>query len=80
MVNTVHRQAIARLGDGLEAIARAPDGTIEAVAVKDAEGFALAVQWHPEFRASQNPDSVRLFEAFGTAVRDYAGEHGDDCD
>jgi putative glutamine amidotransferase len=80
MVNTVHRQAIARLGDGLEAIARAPDGTIEAVAVKGAEGFALAVQWHPEFRASQNPDSVRLFEAFGTAVRDYAGEHGDDGD
>ena len=72
MVNTVHRQAIAKLGDGLDVMARAPDGTIEAVTVGDAEGFVLAVQWHPEFRAIENPDSVRLFEAFGNAVADYA--------
>ena len=72
MVNTVHRQGIDRLGDGLEVMARAPDGTIEAVTVKDANGFALAVQWHPEYRAIENPDSVRLFQAFGKAVADYA--------
>lgn len=74
MVNTVHRQGIDKLGDGLEVMAKAPDGTIEAftVARGRANGFVLAVQWHPEFRARDNPDSVRLFEAFGNAVRDYA--------
>jgi putative glutamine amidotransferase len=77
MVNTVHRQGIDRLGNGLEVMARAPDGTVESVTVKDAKGFALAVQWHPEYRASENPDSVRLFEAFGKAVMDYAESRRD---
>lgn len=73
MVNTVHRQGIARLADGLTAEAFAPDGVIEAVSIDNAENFALGVQWHPEYKAAQNPDSVKLFEAFGTAARDYAG-------
>jgi putative glutamine amidotransferase len=70
-VNTVHRQAIARLADGLAVEARAPDGVIEAVSVKGATGFALGVQWHPEYKAAQNPDSVKLFEAFAAAARAY---------
>lgn len=73
MVNTVHRQGIARLADGLTAEAFAPDGVIEAVSIDNAKNFALGVQWHPEYKAVQNPDSVKLFEAFGTAARDYAG-------
>jgi putative glutamine amidotransferase len=36
--------------------------------VKDT-GFALGAQWHPEFRATENPDSMRLFQAFGKAAR-----------
>ena len=52
--------------------ATAPDGTIEAVSVKGARGFAMGFQWHPEYRAADNPDSVKLFEAFGTAARVYA--------
>lgn len=71
-VNSIHRQGVAKLGPGLIAEAVAPDGIIEAVSVKGARGFALGAQWHPEFRASENPDSVKLFEAFGNAVRDYA--------
>ena len=74
MVNTVHRQAIARLADRLAVEARAPDGTVEAVSVKGAPAFALAVQWHPESRAADNPDSVRLFSAFGDAARARAAE------
>ncbi|MGI9483725.1 MAG: gamma-glutamyl-gamma-aminobutyrate hydrolase family protein [Hyphomicrobiales bacterium] len=69
MVNTVHRQAIARLADGLTVEATAEDGTIEAVTVTGARGFNLSVQWHPEYRAKENPDSVKIFEAFGDAVR-----------
>ena len=71
VVNTVHRQGIDRLADGLTVEATAPDGIIEAVTIDDASGFALGVQWHPEYKAAQNADSVKLFEAFGQAARDY---------
>jgi len=71
-VNSLHRQAIDRLADGLAVEARAPDGVIEAVSVKGAKGFALGVQWHPEYKAAANPDSVKLFEAFAAAARAYA--------
>ena len=73
MVNTVHRQGIARLADGLTIEATAPDGVIEAVSIDDAANFALGVQWHPEYKAAENPDSVKLFEAYGNAVRAFAG-------
>lgn len=49
-VNSVHKQGIDRLADGLRVEAVAPDGLIEAVTVTNAPGFNLAVQWHPEFR------------------------------
>jgi putative glutamine amidotransferase len=71
-VNSLHRQAIARLAEGLDVEARAPDGVVEAASVRGAAGFALGVQWHPEYKASANPDSVKLFEAFGNAARAYA--------
>jgi len=73
MVNSLHGQAIDRLAPGLAIEALAPDGTIEAVSVTDAPGFALAVQWHPEWRVLDNPISRRLFAAFGAACRAHAG-------
>lgn len=71
-VNSIHRQGVKKLAPGLHAEATAPDGVIEAVSVKDAKGFAFGTQWHPEYRAAENPDSVKLFEAFGAAVEAYA--------
>jgi putative glutamine amidotransferase len=68
-VNSLHGQGIDRLADRLAVEASAPDGTIEAVSVPDAPGFALAVQWHPEWRVLENPTSRRLFAAFGAACR-----------
>jgi putative glutamine amidotransferase len=68
-VNSLHGQGIDRLADALAVEALAPDGTIEAVSVRDAPGFALAVQWHPEWRVLENPTSRRLFAAFGAACR-----------
>ena len=68
-VNSLHWQAIDRLGDGLVVEGRAPDGVVEAVRVRDARSFALGVQWHPEWKVLQNPVSVALFRAFGEAAR-----------
>ncbi len=48
VVNTIHHQAVDRLGDGLEAVAWAPDGIVEAVEAVDPAVEILAVQWHPE--------------------------------
>jgi len=72
MVNSIHRQGIKRLAKGLAVEATAPDGIIEAVSVREARSFAIGTQWHPEFKALNNPDSVKLFAAFGDAVRSYA--------
>jgi putative glutamine amidotransferase len=68
-VNSLHQQGIDRLGDGLAIEAIAPDGTIEAIRVTSTPGFALGVQWHPEFDATTNTISRALFRAFGQALR-----------
>jgi putative glutamine amidotransferase len=65
---------VGRLAPGLEAIAFAEDGVIEAVSVRNTCGWALGVQWHPEYWARSDAVSKRLFEAFGNAARDYAAK------
>lgn len=72
MINSVHRQGVKKLAPGLIVEATAPDGIIEAVSVKSARSFAFGAQWHPEYKARDNPDSVKLFTAFGDAVRSHA--------
>jgi putative glutamine amidotransferase len=71
-VNSLHWQGIDRLADGLAVEGRAPDDTIEAVHVRNSGGFALGVQWHPEYRAMENPVSLALFRAFGAAAQAFA--------
>lgn len=72
-VNSLHRQAIDRLAEPLEVEARASDGTVEAVSLRDATGFCLGVQWHPEYWAASDAASAAIFEAFGAACRAYRG-------
>lgn len=67
-VNSIHGQGIDRLGEGLAVEAVAPDGLIEAVCVTGM-GYGLAVQWHPEWKVMDNPDSQRIFASFGAACR-----------
>jgi putative glutamine amidotransferase len=67
-VNSLHSQGVDQLAPGLQIEARAPDGLIEAFRVKDAPTFAVAVQWHPEWKVMTNPFSRALFEAFGAAA------------
>lgn len=72
MTNTLHGQGIKTPGARIVIEGYAPDGTPEAIHVRDAPGFTLAVQWHPEYNAARDPVSRPLFTAFGEAVRDWA--------
>ena len=69
LVNSVHFQGVGRLGDGLTVEARAPDGVVEAVSAKVNGAPVLAVQWHPEWRTADNPDSQAFFHLLGQALR-----------
>ncbi len=66
-VNSLHNQGVQRLAPRLEAMGWAPDGTVEAVRVRQAPGFAWGVQWHPEYDWEKDAFSRRIFEAFGEA-------------
>ncbi|AVR95011.1 gamma-glutamyl-gamma-aminobutyrate hydrolase family protein [Pseudoduganella armeniaca] len=71
VVNSLHGQGVDVLAPGLTVEAVAHDGLVEAYTVGAAQGFTLAVQWHPEWRITENPDSMKMFLAFGNACREY---------
>jgi putative glutamine amidotransferase len=68
-VNSLHGQGILERGTRVVVEGVADDGTIEAIRIADAPGFALGVQWHAEYDPQTNPVNRALFEAFGAAVR-----------
>ncbi len=70
--NTLHGQGIKEKGERIVIDGTAPDGTPEAIYVEGAPGFALGVQWHPEYNAAEDPVSRPLFAAFGDAARSWA--------
>jgi putative glutamine amidotransferase len=72
MTNSLHGQGINRPGPRIVVDGLAPDGTAEALHIRDAPGFTLSVQWHPEWNASDDPVSRPLFAAFGAAVLAWA--------
>jgi putative glutamine amidotransferase len=67
-VNSLHGQGILELGGRVIVEGVADDGTIEAIRIADAAGFALGVQWHAEYDPQRNPVNRALFQAFGNAV------------
>ena len=67
-VNSLHGPGILELGKRIVVEGVADDGTIEAIRVADAAGFALGVQWHAEYDPQRNPVNRTLFQAFGKAV------------
>ncbi len=69
MVNSLHAQGIERLAKGAAVEAVADDGLIEAFRVDSAPGFNLSLQWHPEWRVTENKFSMAIFKAFGDACR-----------
>lgn len=60
-----HHQAVARLGEGLRPVAWAEDGVVEAVEL-DGNPALLAVQWHPELSAAEDPAQQGLFDRLVT--------------
>jgi putative glutamine amidotransferase len=67
-VNSLHGQGILDLGQRVVVEGVAEDGTIEAIRIADAPGFALGVQWHAEHNAGGNAVNRALFQAFGEAL------------
>lgn len=65
-VNSLHEQAIERLGDGLTIVGRDRDGFVQAI--EGRYGFLLGVQWHPEYLFYQRRQRA-LFRLFEQAVR-----------
>ncbi len=72
-VNSMHHQAVHRLGEGVEAVAWAPDGVIEAIELPRYDGFLAAVQWHPEELAAEIDHAQALFAALVAAATHERG-------
>lgn len=70
LVNSMHHQGVARMGEGLRASAYAPDGLVEALEGSNGR-FVVGVQWHPEMLLDTDPGTRRLFEAFVDAAKEY---------
>ena len=64
VVNSSHHQAAEVVGDGLRVVARAEDGTIEALEGTEPDHFVVAVQWHPERSFFDDEPSRAIFQAF----------------
>lgn len=76
-----HHQAIREVATGLDAVAWAPDGTVEAIEKRD-HPWLYAVQWHPELTAAKDPVQQRLFDALTEAAlaarKSATGRQGDE--
>lgn len=68
-VNSLHHQAVKKLGDGLRVVARCPDGVVEATETTDSDRFLIGVQWHPEKLLPGDERQAKLLKAFVEAAR-----------
>src|SRR5262245_41690998 len=68
-VNSLHGQGILEPGGRVVVEGVAEDGTIEAIRIADASGFALGVQWHAEHDPQHNVVNRALFQAFSQALQ-----------
>jgi putative glutamine amidotransferase len=66
-VNSYHHQGINRIAEGLEIMALADDGLVEAVYMPN-RPYVWAVQWHPEFSLNDET-SKKIFASFVGAVK-----------
>lgn len=74
MVNSLHGQGINQVAPGLVVEAIAHDGLVEGVRLDSNDTFLLAVQWHPEWKVTENPFYLGIFQAFAAACRARAAQ------
>lgn len=70
--NSTHHQAVRRVAYDLLAVAKARDGIVEAIELREAHPFFVGVQWHPEELVANDEPSRRIFKAFVQAAADRA--------
>lgn len=73
VVNSLHGQGVDKLSPILFAEAYAPDGQIEAASMPSAKSFVLGLQWHPEWRWSENLLSRAIFKAYAESFSSKCG-------
>jgi putative glutamine amidotransferase len=66
---SIHHQGIDRVGEGLVPVGWSDDGLVEAIEPADGDSWMIAVQWHPEITAADDPAQQSLFDAFSSEVR-----------
>ena len=67
-VNSLHTQGIDQLASDLVIEGVAKDDTVEAISLKNYSGYFFGVQWHPEYSATTDDFSKKLFESFSLSV------------
>jgi len=73
-ISCYHHQAVDRIGAGLRPTASSEDGVVEAVELAEpGRGWFLAVQWHPEDTAADDPAQQHLFDALVSAAAAHRG-------
>ena len=70
-VNSLHRQAVDALGNGLTVVARDERGVVQGIE-HPSRRFWIGVQWHPEY-LPQVPEQRRLFAGLVAAARQAGG-------
>jgi putative glutamine amidotransferase len=71
-VNSLHHQSVKDVAPGFRIVARATDGIVEGIEAMNG-GFALGVQFHPEWLIDDDSRMVRLFEEFVRASAERKG-------
>jgi putative glutamine amidotransferase len=69
-VNSMHHQALKRLGRGLREVAWAPDGIIEGIEIPG-DALVVGVQWHPEELVAHDSAARNLFRTLVAAAETH---------
>jgi putative glutamine amidotransferase len=75
-VNSLHHQAVKRLGRGLKVTARSEDGFVEAVESANPYPFLMAVQWHPEEMVNDATEQREILARFVAKCREASAPRG----
>lgn len=74
-VNSFHHQAADTIGEGLRAVAKSPEGIVEATETTDPDRFLIGVQWHPEKMMPEDGTQAKLLKAFVEAASQEQQTH-----